>query len=279
MSFLFPILAAFLQSCSFTLDKIILEIKGVNFKTYTGVSFPLIFLVNLIIFWIVKPEFSMEILSGTWIFVALSILMTLVTNIMFYRALDDDRLEEIDMLHLLNVFPVILFTSLIFSEERNFFVIIPTLISSAAIVWSHWDHHHFKIAKHTLPYLIWSLLMAPFGAPISKVLLEAWNPISLEVLRTGVLALILGLMFFKQVEKIEFRTFLILVLTNILTSFAWIFFYYSYQQSGVIFTILMFSIQPLLVYFSSVVFLKEPLKWKRALAFFIVLCSIISVQL
>ncbi len=279
MSFLFPILAAFLQSCSFTLDKIILEIKGVNFKTYTGVSFPLIFLVNLIIFWIVKPEFSMEILSGTWIFVALSILMTLVTNIMFYRALDDDRLEEIDMLHLLNVFPVILFTSLIFSEERNFFVIIPTLISSAAIVWSHWDHHHFKIAKHTLPYLIWSLLMAPFGAPISKVLLEAWNPISLEVLRTGVLALILGLMFFKQVEKIEFRTFLILVLTNILTSFAWIFFYYSYQQSGVIFTILIFSIQPLLVYFSSVVFLKEPLKWKRALAFFIVLCSIISVQL
>lgn len=279
MSFLFPILAALLQSCSFTLDKIILEIKGVNFKTYTGVSFPLIFLVNLIIFWIVKPEFSMEILSGTWIFVALSILMTLVTNIMFYRALDDDRLEEIDMLHLLNVFPVILFTSLIFTEERNFFVIIPALISSAAIVWSHWDHHHFKIAKHTLPYLIWSLLMAPFGAPISKVLLEAWNPISLEVLRTGVLALILGLMFFKQVEKIEFRTFLILVLTNILTSFAWIFFYYSYQQSGVIFTILIFSIQPLLVYFSSVVFLKEPLKWKRALAFFIVLCSIISVQL
>lgn len=250
-----------------------------NFKTYTGVSFPLIFLVNLIVFWIIEPEFSWQILGQTWIWVAVSILMTLVTNIMFYRALDDDKLEEIDTLHLLNVFPVILFTSLIFTEERNFFVIIPAVISSAAIAWSHWNRNHFRIAKHTLPYLIWSLMMAPFGAPITKVLLETWNPISLELVRTGVLGLILALMFFKQVEKVSFHTFLMLVLTNILTAIAWILFYYSYQQSGVIFTILIFSIQPLLVYIASVVFLKERLNWKKALAFFIVLCSIVSVQI
>lgn len=279
MSFLFPIVAAFLQASSLTLDKLVLEIKGVNFKTYTGVSFPLIFLVSLLIFFVVRPELSWAVFADTWLFVLISVLMSLVTNLFFYRALDDDKLEEIETLHLLNIFPLILFTSLIFAEERNFWVIIPAMISGAAIFWSHWNRNHFKIAKHTAPYLLWSLCVAPFGASVSKILLEHWNPISLELVRSGALAIILGIMFFKQVEKVSFRTFLMLVLTNILTSIAWILVFFSYQQSGVIYTVLIFSIQPLLVYFASAIFLKEPLKWKKSVAFFIVLASIISVQL
>lgn len=275
MNFLFPILAAILQAGSFTLDKVVLSIRRVNFKTYTGVSFPLVFLITLIIFFIFRTPLSLDLLAGNLLWLLLvSIGMTIVKNLIFYRALDDDKLGEIQTLDLLRGIPIIIFASIIFTDERNFFVIIPALVASFAVVWSHWEHHHFKIAKHTLPFLVWSLSVAPIEASISKVLLVSWNPISLELVRSGAVAFILAPLFAKYAQKVSFKAFSLLLATNILTSIAWILFYFSYQRFGIIFTILVFSLQPLLVYLASVFLLKEPFHWKKAAAFAIVLLSI-----
>lgn len=280
MNFILPIFAAFLQAGSFTLDKIVLSIRRVNFKTYTGVSFPLIFLITLVIFLIFRPPLSFELFSGNLLWLLLvSIIIMVITNLVFYRALDDDKLSEIQTLNLLPGIPIIIFSSIIFADERNYFVIIPALIASFAIIWSHWQHHHFEIAKKSLPFLIWSLSIAPVGAAISKVLLANWNPISLELVRSGTIALILGPLFFRYSSKITGKSFFILFAANILTSIAWILYYFSYQISGIVFTILVFSLQPLLVYFSSVFILKEPLRWKKVIAFFIVLLSIAAAKI
>ncbi|MBT9167771.1 MAG: hypothetical protein DDT19_01113 [Syntrophomonadaceae bacterium] len=91
------------------------------------------------------------------------------------------------------------------------------------------------------------------------------------------LKLILALVFLES-QKVSLKAFSLLVLTNILTTIAWILFYFSYQKSGIIYTILIFSLQPLLVYFASVFFLKEPLHFKKTIAFFVVLFSIVVAQ-
>jgi len=280
MNFIFPILAAILQAGSFTLDKVILSFRRVGYKTYTGVSFPLIFVITLVIFLIFRPPLSLELFSGDigW-FILLSITLAIVTNLVFYRALDDDNLGEIQTLDLLRVIPIIVVSGLIFSDERNLCIIIPALIASLAIIWSHWERHHFKIAKKTLPFLIWSLSVAPIGAALSKVILTTWNPISLELVRSGAMALILGVLFFKQIQKVSSKTFYYLIITNILTSVAWIMFYFSYQRLGIIYTALIFSLQPLLVYFASIWVLKEKVQYKKVIAFVIVLISIVFAQI
>jgi drug/metabolite transporter (DMT)-like permease len=275
MNFIFPILAAILQAGSLTLDKVILSIRRVDFKTYTGVSFPLIFLITLVIFLIFRPPISFDLLSGNlWWLLLISIGMVIATNLIFYRALDSDYLGEIQTLDLLHYIPIIIFAGIIFADERKFGVLVPALVASLAVAWSHWGHRHFKIAKHTLPFLVWSLSAAPVGASISKVLLASWNPISLELVRSGAVALVLGLLFAKHAQKVSPKVFSLLLATNILTSIAWILFYFSYQRSGIVYTILIFSLQPLLVYLASVVLLKEPLRWKKVVAFAIVLLSI-----
>lgn len=279
MNFLFPILAAILQAGSFTLDKVILSIRRVSFKTYVGVSFPLIFIITLVIFLIFRPPLSFDLLAGNlWWLLLIVIGMTITTNLIFYRALDYDRLGEIETIDLLKNIPIVIFSSLFFANERSLTVIILALIASVAIIWSHWQHHHFKIAKHTLPFLIWSLSAASVGAIISKIILISWNPISFGLVSSGAMALVLGTLFFRYATKISFKTFLLLLATNILTSIAWILFYFSYKISGIIYTVLIFSIQPLLVYIASVFFLKERPQWKKTVAFGIVLLSIGIIQ-
>lgn len=275
MNLLIPILAAILQSGSLTIDKFTLSFRHVNYKTYTAVSFPLSFLITWFIFLIFHPPLSLSLFTGNLLLLLfISIGMTIATNLIFYRALGKDQLGEIQTLDLLHNFPIIIISSIIFTDERNFIVIFPALIASAVIFWSHWEHHHFKIAKNTWPFLIWSLTAASVGAPVSKMLLEYWNPISLELVRSGAMALILGILFSKYAAKISPRSFLLLLATNFLSSIAWILYYYSYQRFGIIFTVLIFSLQPLLVYMASLIFLKEPFRWKKALAFAIVLISI-----
>jgi len=280
MNFIFPLLAALLQASSFTLDKVVLSMRRVDFRAYTGTSFPLIFLITLVVFFIARPPLHLHLFSGNLLpLLFISIGMIICTNLIFYRALDDDRLGEIQTIDLLQNIPIILFASIIFADERKPLVIFPAMIASCAVIWSHWEHHHFKMAKHTLPFLAWSFITAPVGASISKMLLASWSPISLELVRSGAVALILGPLFSQYTRKISFRAFSLLLATNILTSIAWILFYFSYQRSGIIYTLLIFSLQPLLVYLAAFFFLGEPFQAKKALAFVLVLASIAAAQI
>lgn len=280
MNFIFPIFAAILQAGSFTLDKITLTIRRVSYKTYTGASFPLIFVITLVIFFIFRPPLSFQLISGKLLwFLLLSVGLIIITNLLFYRALDDDKLGEIQTFDLLPKIPAIIFSSIIFVDERHFLILIPALVAALAIIWSHWEHHHFKIAKHTLPFVVWALAMAPFGPALSKTLLVAWHPISLELVRSGMVALVLGPLFFKYAERVSLRAGMLLIATNILTSVAWILYYFSYQISGIIYTMLLFSLQPLLVYFASLFLLREKFNRKKLIAFFVILLSIAIAQI
>lgn len=280
MNALLPILAAFLQAGSFTLDKAVLSLKHVTYKTYTGISFPLMFLITLVIFVIFRPPLTLALFSGSllWLLIGSSFI-TILSNLIFYRALDDDHLGEIQTIQLLQVIPIILFSSLIFADERNFYVLVPALVASLAVIWSHWGKHRFVIRKKTLAFLIWSLFAVPIGAVIVKILLESWNPITLELIRSGMVACVLGPLFFRKNTKCSLKAFSFLLLTNVFTSIAWILYYFSYQRSGIIYTVLLFSIQPLLVYFASVFFLKERPQFKKIFAFAIVLLSIVVAQI
>jgi uncharacterized membrane protein len=101
MTPLLAIIAAILQASSFTLDKVILSIRRVNYKTYTGLSFPLVFAITLVIFFLVRPPFSSHLFSGTLLWLLpVSPGLAIITNLIYYRALDHDNLGEIQTLDL-----------------------------------------------------------------------------------------------------------------------------------------------------------------------------------
>ena len=101
-----------------------------------------------------------------------------------------------------------------------------------------------------------------------------WNPIALEMVRTGALAALFLFVFRDAIIKIPVQALRLLIVTNVLTTVAWVLFYFGYQRLGIVHTLLLFSLQPFLVYLSSLFVLKERPSWKRTTAFVIVLVSI-----
>ena len=126
-----------------------------------------------------------------------------------------------------------------------------------------------------MPYFIWIILVSPFRAIIAKSLLELWNPISLQLINEGFVGLLFFIIFFKSIKYAPKKSLPLLFLTNLLTTTAWILYFFSFQKIGIVYTVLIFSLEPILVYISSLVFLKEKFHWKKATAFFIIIIVII----
>lgn len=98
------------------------------------------------------------------------------------------------------------------------------------------------------------------------------------MVRNGVLVIIVGPLFAKRLENIQCKGWILLLSINFLSAIAYVLLYFSYQVSGVIYSVLVFSLMPLLIYFCSLFFLKEPFHWKKAVAFVVVLVSIVIAQ-
>ncbi|MBR9705009.1 EamA family transporter [Candidatus Pacearchaeota archaeon] len=279
MAIFFPISAALIQAGSMTMDKIVLSIKKVTYKNYMGISFPLIFLFTLIIFLIFRPELNLHLLKGKYIFFLIAMIaLVIITNLLYYRALKKDLLSEMQTISLLRGIPLIIFAAIIFPMERNYLIIALSVIALIAIIWSHYEHNHFKISKKTLPFLIWILTLAPLTGILNKFILEIWSPITMQLVTDGIIVLILTPLFFKDIKTFPKKGIPLILLINFLTSIAWILYFFSYQVSGIIYTVLIFSLQPILVYLASLIFLKEKINYKKLIAFIIIIAVIIISQ-
>jgi len=279
MNFL-PLISAFLQAGSFTLDKIILNTKQVTYKIYDGASFLIMFLINVVLFLLFRPDFSLSSLTPFTLLLIGASSAIFIGNVFFlYRALDLDKLGEIDIIVLFRSVAVILLSTLFFADERNPTAVVLGIVAMLALVWSHWEHHHFKLNHRTLWLLVWMISIAPLSDLMTKVLLETIHPLPLEIMRTGIMALVLGPIYYQYEKHVRTRVFFLLILTNILTTIAAFLYFLSYQRVGIVQTVLIFSLQPLLVYGASIAFLKEKFKWKKAVAFAIVLGAIILAQI
>jgi len=280
MNFLFPFVGAILNSLASALDKSALFLRGVNSKSFLGTGYPLSFLGAIVLFFIVRPPLSLNLFGGiSWLLILLWVAISVGLNFLFYQALQRDELGEIQVAGLFKDLLIILVSSIVFADERNLLVIVFALVASISVIWSHWENRRFNVKKHTLLLVAYSLISAPIIATISKILLRTWDPVSLQMVRWGILSIIFISLFYKAVKKIQKSAYPLLILTNFISVVGWALYYYSYQISGIIYTVLLFSLQPFLVYLMSIFFLKETFQPKKAFAFGIVLISIASVQL
>lgn len=280
MNAFFPLIAAVISAGGLTFDKVILSVHNVDYRAYLRFGYPVYFGAMVILFLIFSPPLPPELFVGELLALFLaSAAVMLVLSITYYRALDDDGLGEVQTLDLLHYIPVVLVSSFLFSDERNMIVVGAALVATGAVFWSHWEHHRVAIAKRTLEFVIWAAVAAPIEAVIAKTLLAYWHPVAFATVRSGVIAVAIFLLFSRHAVRLPAQAMRLSFLPAALSAIAITLYFYSFQQFGIVYTVLLFSIQPLLVYASAVLFLKEKFHLKKAIAFVIVLGAITVAQI
>ncbi|MBI5913609.1 DMT family transporter [Candidatus Azambacteria bacterium] len=280
MNIFLPLIAAVVHASSLVFDKAILSAHGVDYRAYLRFGYPLYFAAMVVLFLVFSPPLSLELFRGELLALFLaSAAVMLVLSITYYRALDDDGLGEVQTLDLLHYVPVVLVSAFLFSDERNMFVVGAALVAAGAVFWSHWEHHRVAIAKRTLAFVAWAAVAAPIEAALAKTLLMYWHPVAFATVRAGVIAVAIFLLFSKHAQRLPAQAMRLSVFPAALSAIAVTLYFYSFQRLGIVYTVLLFSIQPLLVYAAAVLFLKEQFHWKKAVAFVIVLGAITAAQI
>lgn len=276
--FIVPIIASVSGSLEVFLNKYILSKERVNYKLFTALSFIVISVIMLII-----SPFLFEYNKSFFdpfniLFFIVIVIIGTIANVLLFKGMKKEKLTEADSMIVFGGFFTILLSIFIYADERNPYILIPALIASAALILSHIKKHHVKFHKAALLILIATLLFAVENV-IIKYLLRTYNPFTLYFLRCVFIALLLGFVFKPDFKKLSKKKYFHLAVAQVFIIIQLVLTYYSYKHYGVVYTSLILTLLPILVYIYAVIWLKEKLEMKKTIAGIVILVCVVVAQI
>jgi drug/metabolite transporter (DMT)-like permease len=275
---------ALLEGIGTILEKKTLRIKGVSYQNYITIGFLLIVLASIPVFLVLSsffPQiFNWRIASEAFqlknilIFTSV-IIISVIANMFVYYAMKWEKITELEPIKLSQALFVIILAFIFYAAERQTIsVIIPALIASLALIFSHFKRHHVQFNKYAMAAIAGSFFFA-LELVISRVLLDFYSPLTFYLLRCFFIFLIALIIFNKQIKNVNKTAWTYITITG----FIWVIYrsilYYSYTLKGIIFTTLLFLLAPIFIYLFSYKYLNEKPNWRNIIASIIILLCVL----
>ena len=134
--------------------------------------------------------------------------------------------------------PVVLVSALLFSDERNIFVVGAALVAAGAVFWSHWEHHRVAIARRTLAFVVWAAVAAPIEARhLQRHYWHIGTLLLFGTVRSGVIASRDLSLFSKHAHRLPAQAIRLSFLPAALFAIAVTLYFYSFQRLGIVTTV------------------------------------------
>jgi len=271
-----PILASLAKSFGIMVDKVILSQEQVPIKRFIPLLFALLAFFTILVLpfdnWVSLEAITWPIIGYYFLMITLAF----VWNILYYRAVKQKTVQEFEPILMLSPLVVILLAPIIYPNERNWAIIAIALIAGLVLILSNLDRGHIKLSAVSIGLIVCIFLMS-FEVIVIRQLLDYFSPASLYFSRCSILFLLFLAYYQSNLIKIKPVAIFGVVITSLLGVMQMIARFYGYQSIGIVFTTLVMSLSPALVYIFGFIFLKERLQSKRLLGgIFIFICVIIA---
>ena len=275
-----PILGALALGTGTILEKIVLIKKKMNIKLYQTACFFAIVLAMLpFIYFFWKIDSQAFQWQNILIFLAV-IIFSLIANFFVFYSLKWEKITNLEPARILEPLFIILL-AIIFSffidtglYEKNLKVIIPVLIASLALIFSHVKKHHISFNKYFIAAILGSFFFA-LELVISRLILNYYSPITFYFIRCSSIFLISLIAFRPKLKSIEKKSWGIILITGVIWAIYRIVIYWGYINLGIIFTTLMIMLGPIFIYIFAWKFLKEKLNRRNIVAALIIIACVL----
>lgn len=224
----------------------------------------------LSLFWFYGDN-HFHLVAFSWLLTV--IIVALVWNIGYAKALSKENLDEIESF--------ILFTPLvttilarIFLHEQNDKIFVATLIASLAFIFAHIKRDHLAFHK-TQKYLAGVIILMSFESILIKQALNYFSPALLYTLRSVAVWLVFVALYNKEAHNIRPKAWWFLALSGVLGSMYKIAQFAGFANYGVIYTTLILMLAPLIILVFDKFWLKEKLHWRHILSIIIIVGVIV----
>ena len=279
MVYYLPVLGAIALAGGTILERVVLRMKKVGVELYQTASFLAIvisMLPLLYFFWRLDSG-AMEPKNIVIFF--LVVFFSTIANLLVFYSLKWEKVGNLEPARVLEPLFVILL-AIIFSffaenlYERNLKVIIPALIASLALIFTHIRKHHLQFSPYFIAAIIGSFFFA-LELVISRLILDFYSPVTFYFLRSSSILLLSLLIFRPDFKKIDTKVRWQIFLTGIVWVVYRIVVYHGYLNVGVIFTTLLLMLGSIFIYAMAYFILKEKISWQNFAASIVVISSVI----
>jgi len=273
-----PLIASITQAFGVVIDKVVLSQKQVPISKFI----PLLFALLALFTFLVLPFdswFSEQVVSWPIIgYFLLMIGLAFSWYILYYRAIQRATIQEFEPILMLSPLVVILLAPIFYLEERNLVILLISFVVGIILVLSHLERGHIKFKKESLGLLA-CIFLAGLEVLVIRKLLFFFAPAPLYFIRCVVLLLIFLLYFRTNFARIDRSAVWAVVATSLLGVAQMVARFYGYQNLGIVFTTLILSLSPVLVYLLGFLFLKEKIQPKKLIGGALILGGVIVAVL
>ncbi len=278
MVYYLPILGAVTLAGGTILERLILKGKRVGIRTYQIASFlsiVVVLLPLLYFFWKLDP--AALALKNVFIFF-LVVLFAVLANFLAFYSLKGERVGKLEPARVMEDFFIILLVLVfsLFSDvyAKNPRIIIPAIIASLALVFSHIEKHHLNFNKYFVAAIFGSFFFA-LELVTSRLILDFYSPVSFYFFRCAFILVFSLTLFRPNFKELENKTGWMVFITGIVWVAYRVVIYYGYLKIGIVFTTLILMLGPVFIYLFAHFFLGEKMSWKNFLASAIIVAAIV----
>lgn len=277
---IYALLSAFLQAISLIINKVGLKRRTLHTADYATMLFGLLSVWGWISVIVFHPQWNIDsYLSHLSWFIGI-VLTAAGWNYIYLRSVKHEKASVVETLMNLSI-PASVFVSwLSGSEQFSWLNFVLLMIGICVLLSSFRKHHHFELDKY-LTKLVMAIILLAIENTLVKISLSNnyFEPISLYALRTSFIAVLFWIVFRPGKIELSWQEKAILPIASLVGATLITIKWFSFAASGVVTTSLIWFLVPVIVFMSSVVFLKEKPEKKHILAVVILLaiCSIVFV--
>ena len=282
MVYYLPVLGALTLAGGTILERFILKGKKISIKTYQIASFfsiVAVLLPLLYFFWKLDP---LALAPKNLFIFSLVILFAMLANFFVFYSLKGEKIGKLEPARVLEDFFVILLVLVfsLFSDlyAKNPRIIIPAIIASLALVFSHIEKRHLNFNKYFVAAILGSFFFA-LELVISRLILNFYSPVSFYFFRCALILLFSLIIFKPNFKEVNNKMGWTVFFTGMIWVAYRIIVYYGYLKIGIIFTTLILMLGPVFIYIFAHFFLGEKMSWKNFVASIIIVAAIVYAVL
>lgn len=213
--------------------------------------------------------------NPTYLVVFLVMVATAISwNIFYYKGLQKENLNEFELIITLTPLITTFLAGLFLAEERNWAVIQASVVASLALILAHIRKRHLVFSQYSLGLIICVFLFS-LEMIFQKILLRAYSPVSLYFFRTMIVFIFFLIIYRSKISDISLKNYGLIIVSAVTGATQMVLKFYGFDVFGVVYTTLILTLAPILVYFASFFIFKEKLSLRKMAAAVVILGCIV----
>lgn len=257
-------------------DKITLSRRNVPLPVFIPVLFVFLFVFTAVftpLFGFV--DWNTALLPNNLFLMLLMIIIAIAYNVLYYQSIQRDSINKHEVIIMTGPLVTILLAAVFFQEEFNLGVFILAVIASLAMLFARTEKHHLKFDKVAYNLFL-AVILTSVESIIIRELLRSYSPVSLYAIRTMFLAAFFYLYYHPKAKEVQRSPLWLIGLSGGIGVAQMVAKFYAFDQLGVIFTTLVSTLAPIIVFLGSWEILHERIR-PRVIAASIVILICVAV--